>query len=80
MIDDEPELFWGLIASMWVGNLLLVLLNLPLIGLWVRMLAVPYRCCSRRSSRSPSIGCYSLGSNAWDVYADRRARACWATC
>ena len=38
VINDEPELFWGLIASMWVGNLLLVMLNLPLIGLWVRML------------------------------------------
>ena len=43
VIDDEPELFWGLIASMWVGNLLLVVLNLPLIGVWVRMLRVPYR-------------------------------------
>ena len=53
VINDEPELFWGLIASMWVGNLLLVLLNLPLIGIWVKMLTVPYRCCSRRSSSSP---------------------------
>ena len=41
VINDEPELFWGLIASFWVGNLLLVLLNLPLIGLWVRMLTDP---------------------------------------
>ncbi len=42
VINDEPELFWGLIASIWIGNVLLVMLNLPLIGLWVRMLSVPY--------------------------------------
>ena len=41
VIDDEPALFWGLIVSMWVGNLLLVLLNLPLIGIWVRLLRGP---------------------------------------
>ena len=43
VINDEPELFWGLIVSMWVGNLMLVLLNLPLIGIWVKMLTIPYR-------------------------------------
>ena len=43
MINEEPALFWGLIVSMWVGNGLLLLLNLPLIGLWVRLLRVPYR-------------------------------------
>ena len=42
VINDEPALFWGLIVSMWVGNLMLVLLNLPLIGIWVRMLTIPY--------------------------------------
>ena len=41
--DQQPELFWGLIASMWVGNLMLVILNLPLIGIWVKLLTVPYR-------------------------------------
>ena len=51
VINDEPALFWGLIVSMWIGNLMLVLLNLPLIGLWVRMLTHPLpACCSRRSS------------------------------
>jgi putative tricarboxylic transport membrane protein len=68
VIDDEPELFWGLIASMWVGNLLLVVLNLPLIGLWVRMLQVPYQVLFPAIVVFASIGCYSLGSNAWDVY------------
>ena len=68
VIDDEPELFWGLIASMWVGNLLLVLLNLPLIGLWVRMLAVPYSVLFPAIVAFAAIGCYSLGENAWDVF------------
>ena len=68
VIDDEPELFWGLIASMWVGNLLLVVLNLPLIGLWVRMLRVPYQVLFPAIIVFASIGCYSLGLNAWDVY------------
>jgi len=68
VIDDEPELFWGLIASMWVGNLLLVVLNLPLIGVWVRMLQVPYQVLFPAIVVFASIGCYSLGANAWDVY------------
>jgi TctA family transporter len=69
VIDDEPELFWGLIASMWVGNLLLVVLNLPLIGLWVRMLSVPYDVLFPAIIAFASVGCYSLGLNAWDVFA-----------
>jgi putative tricarboxylic transport membrane protein len=68
VIDDEPELFWGLIASMWVGNLLLVVLNLPLIGVWVRMLRVPYQVLFPAIVVFASIGCYSLGLNAWDVH------------
>ena len=43
VMTEKPELFWGLIASMWVGNLMLVVLNLPLIGMWVKLLTVPYR-------------------------------------
>ena len=69
VIEDEPALFWGLIASMWVGNLLLVLLNLPLIGLWVRMLTVPYEVLFPSIIAFAAIGCYSLGLNAWDVFA-----------
>ncbi len=68
VIKEEPALFWGLIASMWVGNLLLVLLNLPLIGLWVRMLTVPYDVLFPAIIAFASIGCYSLGLNAWDVF------------
>ena len=69
VIDEEPELFWGLIASMWVGNLLLVLLNLPLIGLWVRMLTVPFDVLFPAIIAFAAVGCYSLGLNAWDVFA-----------
>ena len=43
VIERNPNLFWGLIASMWVGNLMLLIINLPLIGLWVKLLQVPYR-------------------------------------
>src|SRR6187397_1572565 len=46
VVTDEPALFWGMIVSMWVGNLMLVLLNLPLIGLWIRMLTIPYHLLS----------------------------------
>ena len=68
VINDEPALFWGLIASFWIGNLLLVMLNLPLIGLWVRMLSVPYEVLFPAIIAFATIGCYSLGLNAWDVF------------
>ena len=43
VMTKQPELFWGMIASMWIGNLMLVVINLPLVGMWVRLLRVPYR-------------------------------------
>ena len=69
VIDDEPALFWGLIVSMWIGNLLLVLLNLPLIGIWVRMLTIPYRVLFPAIIAFACIGTYSLNLNACDVFA-----------
>jgi putative tricarboxylic transport membrane protein len=69
VINDEPALFWGLIVSMWVGNLFLVLLNLPLIGIWVRMLTIPYKILFPTIIAFASIGTYSLGLNPWHVYA-----------
>ncbi len=69
VINDEPALFWGLIASMWIGNVLLVLLNLPLIGLWVRMLRIPYQVLFPMIILFAAIGTYSLSFNAYDVYA-----------
>jgi putative tricarboxylic transport membrane protein len=69
VIIDEPALFWGLIVSMWVGNLLLVLLNLPLIGIWVKMLTIPYNVLFPAIIAFACIGCYSLNLNAYHVYA-----------
>ncbi|HWM02741.1 MAG TPA: tripartite tricarboxylate transporter permease [Actinophytocola sp.] len=69
VIQDEPVLVWGLIVSMWVGNVLLVVLNLPLIGLWVRMLRVPYGVLFPAIIAFSAVGCYSLGLNAYDVLA-----------
>jgi TctA family transporter len=66
---DEPALFWGIIASMWVGNLLLVLLNLPLIGLWVRLLTIPYYVLFPAIVVFSAIGVYSINSNAFDLFA-----------
>ncbi|MGL5809277.1 MAG: tripartite tricarboxylate transporter permease [Nocardioides sp.] len=68
VINTEPELFWGLIASFWIGNLLLVVLNLPLIGLWVRMISVPYDVLFPAIVAFATIGCYSIGLNPWDVF------------
>jgi TctA family transporter len=64
----RPELFWGLIASMWIGNLMLVILNLPLIGLWVRMLKVPYRMLFPAIMAFSAIGIYSVNSLPLEIY------------
>jgi putative tricarboxylic transport membrane protein len=69
VITEQPALFWGLIASMWVGNVLLVMLNLPLIGLWVRMLTIPYHILFPAIIVFAAIGTFSLGFNPWHVYA-----------
>jgi TctA family transporter len=69
VIREEPELFWGIIASMWVGNLMLVLLNLPLIGIWVKMLTIPYNVLFPAIIAFACIGTYSINLNAFDIYA-----------
>jgi putative tricarboxylic transport membrane protein len=69
VINDEPILFWGIIVSMWVGNLMLVLLNLPLIGLWVKLLTIPYKVLFPAIIAFACIGCYSINLNVFDVYA-----------
>ena len=69
VISDEPALFWGLIVSFWIGNLFLVLLNLPLIGLWVKMLSIPYRWLFPAIIAFACIGTYAISLNAYDVYA-----------
>ena len=67
VMTGRPELFWGLIASMWIGNLMLVLLNLPLIGIWVKLLQVPYRLLFPIIMTFMAIGVYSLSSTGIDV-------------
>lgn len=67
LVSDHPDLFWGLIMSFWVGNLLLVILNLPLIGLWVRLLSVPYHLLYPAILMFVCIGAYSVHYSAFDV-------------
>lgn len=67
--SEQPALFWGIIASMWIGNLMLIVLNLPLIGLWVRLLKVPYHVLFPVIMAFCSIGVYSVNSNVYDLYA-----------
>jgi putative tricarboxylic transport membrane protein len=63
----QPDLFWGLIASMWIGNLMLLVINLPLVGLWVRLLRVPYRLLFPAIIAFCCIGGYSVNNSAFDV-------------
>ncbi|MGB9700978.1 MAG: tripartite tricarboxylate transporter permease [Thermodesulfobacteriota bacterium] len=67
VISDKPELFWGLIASMWIGNAMLVILNLPLIGIWIKLLTVPYRFLYPSILVFMAIGVYSLSNSPFDV-------------
>jgi putative tricarboxylic transport membrane protein len=94
VMTSNPELFWGLIASMWVGNLMLIILNLPLIGIWIKLLTVPYRFLYPGHPGFCCIGLYTLNNNNFDVFmaaafgivgwcstssvASRR-RCCWAS-
>jgi TctA family transporter len=66
---EQPDLFWGIIASMWIGNLMLIVLNLPLIGIWVRLLKVPYHVLFPIIIAFSSIGVYSVKGNAFDLFA-----------
>ncbi|HWR91858.1 MAG TPA: tripartite tricarboxylate transporter permease [Desulfobacterales bacterium] len=67
VIASNPELFWGVIVSMWVGNLILVLLNLPLVGVWVRLLSVPFRLLYPAILLFCCIGLYSVNNNTFDI-------------
>ena len=67
VMSSNPSLFWGLIASMWIGNLILVVLNLPLIGIWVQLLKVPYRLLYPAILVFCGIGVYSINNNPFDV-------------
>ena len=65
----RPDLFWGLIASMWIGNAMLVVLNLPMIGIWVKLLTVPYRLLFPAIMAFSAIGIYSVNSSSFEIYA-----------
>jgi TctA family transporter len=67
VMTERPQLFWGMIASMWLGNLMLVVLNLPLIGMWIKLLTVPYRILYPSILVFMAIGVFSLSNNPFDV-------------
>lgn len=68
VMTHNPDVFWGLIASMWVGNIFLVILNLPLIGIWVRLLTVPYRFLFPAIMLFCAIGAFGLSNSTFDLY------------
>ena len=68
VMTSNPELFWGLIASMWIGNLMLVILNLPLIGMWIKLLTVPYKFLFPAIVLFCAIGVYSTNNNVFDIW------------
>ncbi|KAA0181183.1 tripartite tricarboxylate transporter permease [Cupriavidus cauae] len=68
VMTSNPQLFWGLIASMWIGNLMLIILNLPLIGIWVKLLKVPYRFLYPAILTFCCIGVYSVQNTTFDVF------------
>ena len=68
VMTSNPELFWGLIASMWIGNLMLVVLNLPLIGVWIKLLSVPYRWLFPAIVLFCAIGVYTTNNSTFDIW------------
>jgi putative tricarboxylic transport membrane protein len=68
MITEKPDIFWGTVASMYVGNILLLILNLPLIGIWVRVLRIPYKILFPLILLFCLIGAYCIGGNVFDIY------------
>ncbi|UJW73803.1 tripartite tricarboxylate transporter permease [Rhizobium sp. SL42] len=68
LISDHPDIFWGVIVSMWVGNVMLLVLNLPLIGIWTRLLTLPFRYLYPAIMVFCSIGAFSLGNSVFDLW------------
>ena len=67
VISEHPQLFWGLIVSMWIGNLFLVILNLPLIGLWIKLISIPYHLLYVVILSFAMVGVYSVGYSEFDI-------------
>jgi len=68
VINEQPALFWGIIVSMWIGNLFLLILNLPLIGIWVKMITIPYQLLYPAILVFCGIGVFSLNNSTFDIY------------
>jgi len=68
VMTSNPDLFWGLIASMWIGNAMLIVLNLPLIGMWIKLLTVPYKWLYPAIVLFCAVGVYSTNNNSFDVW------------
>ena len=68
VIAEQPRLFWGIIASMWIGNFMLILLNLPLVGMWVKMITIPYQFLYPAILVFCGIGVFSLNNSTFDIY------------
>ena len=68
IITEQATLFWGVVVSMWIGNVFLLILNLPLIGLWVRMITVPYHLLYPAIMVFCAIGVFSISNTTFDVY------------
>ena len=68
LVTEKPEIFWGVIASMWIGNAMLVVLNLPLIGIWVRLLAVPFAYLYPAILLFCAIGAFSMSNSTFDIW------------
>ncbi|PJX22239.1 hypothetical protein CAP48_15005 [Advenella sp. S44] len=69
MLTEQPDMFWGLVMSFWIGNIVLVILNVPMIGLWIRVLTIPYHILYPAIVMFICIGTYSVNNNVFDVYA-----------
>jgi TctA family transporter len=67
LMSTHPELFWGVVASMWIGNMMLLILNLPMIGVWIKFLSIPYRFLYPGIILFCCIGVYSVRNSAFDV-------------
>jgi putative tricarboxylic transport membrane protein len=67
VMAERPNLFWGMVASMWIGNLMLVIINLPLIGIWVQLLRVPYRLLYLAILLFSAIGVYTVNNNPFEI-------------
>jgi putative tricarboxylic transport membrane protein len=68
MMTNQPTLFWGIIASMWIGNIFLLILNLPLVGMWVKIMQVPYTILFPAVVAFCAIGAYSINFSVFDIY------------